>query len=318
MKAFISYSHADERYLTLLVKHLSLLKRDNEIHEWTDQAIEAGGDLKNEIDSNLSSSDLFIALLSPDYIQSNYCYEIEFEKAQSLKAEGKLKIIPIIVEDCDWLNSPFADMKALPKDGKAVANWSNENTAMLDVIQRFRKLIHPVEEENKFIHKVPSKIKDSRLYKVQKDFDSIQKTEFIEGGFKMLRQKLNDNLQELLSIEGINAKKMKDNDNEFVAILVNRNKIKTEATITLISSQIENKSDRQIYFGSSKYFLGYEIITGDNSNTTKRFALEYDDFEMYWKSQDFHAHNRQADKFSIDEIVELCWNDWLHAIGIVY
>ena len=35
-------------------------------------------------------------------------------------------------------------MKALPKDGKAIATWSNENTAMLDVIQNIRKTLSKI------------------------------------------------------------------------------------------------------------------------------------------------------------------------------
>ncbi|TDN80360.1 TIR domain-containing protein [Salegentibacter sp. 24] len=141
MKAFISYSHVDQRFLDRLHVHLAQLQRENLISTWTDKDILAGGKLDNAISDSLSSSKLFIALLSPDYINSNYCYEKEFEQALTMEERDQLIIIPIVIEDCDWLNTPFKKFKALPEDGKAIANWSSPNTAFLNVIQEIRKLL---------------------------------------------------------------------------------------------------------------------------------------------------------------------------------
>ena len=141
MKAFISYSHKDSSFLERLHTHLTQIKRDGKLTSWTDEMIPAGGAVNDHISNNLETSQIFIALLSPDYIASNYCYEKEFAKAIKMLEKGILIIIPIIVEPCDWLNTPFREFKALPKDGKAITDWSNENTAFLDVIQNLRKLI---------------------------------------------------------------------------------------------------------------------------------------------------------------------------------
>ena len=84
MKIFISYSHADEQWLHILHKHLAQLQRDNIVSSWTDEQIMAGEKLNQKISNSLNSSDIFLALLSPDYIDSNSCYEKEFEKALEL------------------------------------------------------------------------------------------------------------------------------------------------------------------------------------------------------------------------------------------
>lgn len=81
MKAFISYSHNDSQMLDLLHKHLAQLQRDAIISTWTDREINAGANLEQTISSALGNSQIFIALLSPDYIVSNYCYEKEFTTA---------------------------------------------------------------------------------------------------------------------------------------------------------------------------------------------------------------------------------------------
>ena len=173
MKAFISYSHKDQQYLDMLEKHLAQIKRDNLLVAWTDHAIEAGGSLNKEITDVLNNSDIFLALISPDYINSNYCFEKEFKAAQELHKLGNLKIVPIIVEPCDWHNTPFAKLKALPKDGKAVADWSNHNTAFLNVITELRKLLEVTSLTSDFMQATGNQ--KSTKYRAQKDFDSIEK-----------------------------------------------------------------------------------------------------------------------------------------------
>ena len=66
MKAFISYSHKDSSMLDFLHKHLIQLQRDGLISAWTDNEIPAGGKIGKAIAKELNSSDLFIALVSPD------------------------------------------------------------------------------------------------------------------------------------------------------------------------------------------------------------------------------------------------------------
>lgn len=117
-KAFISYSHADEKSLERLHKHLAMLLRDGTLSTWTDNQILAGESFNRKIRDSLEQSAIFIALLSPDYLASNYCYETEFLHALKLAEEGKIRIVPVILEPCEWLKSPFKDFMALPKDGK--------------------------------------------------------------------------------------------------------------------------------------------------------------------------------------------------------
>ncbi|WPU91681.1 toll/interleukin-1 receptor domain-containing protein [Mucilaginibacter sabulilitoris] len=117
-KAFISYSHADEKIKEKLHTHLAILRREGKIDAWQDQEILVGANLNQTISFALSSSELFIAIVSPDYLNSNYCYEKEFQQALELQTAGKIIVVPIIAEHCDWLNSPFREIKAVPNDGE--------------------------------------------------------------------------------------------------------------------------------------------------------------------------------------------------------
>ena len=119
-KVFISYSHRDEKALDRLHTHLATLRRTGEITAWFDREVLAGDDIDSKIGSNLDNSELFFALVSPDFLASNYCYEREMTVALKRHEEGSLRVIPIILEPCDWKSTPLGKLKALPKDGPQV------------------------------------------------------------------------------------------------------------------------------------------------------------------------------------------------------
>jgi hypothetical protein len=139
-KAFISYSHRDEKALERLHTHLATLRREKTIMAWYDREILAGDEIDHEISSNLRESEIFLALVSPDFLASNYCYEREMARALERHAEGTLRVVPIILEPCDWKSTPLGKLKALPKDGKAISTWKNENVAYLDVVTELRRI----------------------------------------------------------------------------------------------------------------------------------------------------------------------------------
>jgi len=105
--AFVSYAHTDEKFLERRHKHLAVLKREGALAAWTDHAILPGAGLDGAITAQLDKSDLFVALVSPDYIASQYCYEKEFQRALRRAEAGKTRIVPIILEPCDWLSTPL-------------------------------------------------------------------------------------------------------------------------------------------------------------------------------------------------------------------
>ncbi|AVI50934.1 hypothetical protein C5O00_06990 [Pukyongia salina] len=314
MRAFISYSHKDEEYLERLHTHLAQLKRDGLIHTWTDESISPGGNIEKEISTSLSESELFIALLSPDYINSNYCYEKEFEAALKMHEEGKLIIIPIILEPCDWLTTPFKVFKAMPKDGKPISNWSNSNTAFLGVIQGIRSLMEGHKAEVVVASQSKKPETNSRSYKVQKDFDTIEKMEFVETGFKELRLHLRNYIDEVLNLENIKARILVNDDESFKCVIVNKNKIATEAKLMLTKTDGKPQIGIQSYTGSD-FSINCSIDQGNRGNEHFSFNLELDEYNMYW-TMGGYSFKGGSRKLSVKEIADIIWEKWLKSIGI--
>jgi len=316
MKAFISYSHKDEFYLERLHVHLAQLERDNLIDTWTDEVISAGEKLDNSISASLNESDIFIALLSPDYINSKYCYNKEFEKALQLQNEGKLIIIPVVIEPCDWLSTPFKQFKALPKDGKPISEWSNTNTAFLGVIQGIRHLLNntPTEVSNNVVETASNS--SLRNYKVKKDFDSIEKMEFVEEGFKDLKEQLTNNVKEVISLDNIKARVLNDTDDSFECVIVNKNKVDTEATLRLSKSDGKGATRFQ-NFNASEYAINWKIEGSNSTNNQSSFCMQYDDYNMFWK-QTSYMYNAQDKALTLKEMADIVWVDWLNSVGIEF
>jgi TIR domain len=135
ISVFISYSHEDEKLKEQLLKHLSPLKRLGLISEWNDRKLVAGDNWAQEISTKLTASRIILMLISIDFINSKYCYDIELEKALELHESGKAVVIPIILRNCMWQHTPFAKYQALPKDGKAVKTWQDIDEAFANIAE---------------------------------------------------------------------------------------------------------------------------------------------------------------------------------------
>jgi len=139
IKVFVSYAHRDERLREELDKHLSSLRRSAVIESWYDRRITPGTELDCEIDQNLQTSDLVLLLISPDFMNSDYCYRREMEAALRRHAKGEARVIPIILRPVDWLQTPIGKLLALPKDAKPVTSWNRKDEALLDVAKGVRR-----------------------------------------------------------------------------------------------------------------------------------------------------------------------------------
>jgi hypothetical protein len=140
-KVFVSYCHADEALKAELLKHLEPLRRQKLVEAWHDRKIQAGSEWKGEISSHLDTSDVILLLVSIDFINSNYCYEIELERALERHENGEATVIPIILRHCIWAETPFAKLQALPTDAKAISSWNDRDEALVVVAQGIRRAV---------------------------------------------------------------------------------------------------------------------------------------------------------------------------------
>jgi hypothetical protein len=139
VRVFLSYAHRDERLREELDKHLSPLRRSALIEIWHDRRISPGAELDTEIDQHLGAADLVLLLISPDFINSDYCYRREMRLALRRHAKGQARVIPIILRPVDWGRTPIGRLLATPRDAKPVTTWHRRDDALLDVATSVRR-----------------------------------------------------------------------------------------------------------------------------------------------------------------------------------
>jgi len=144
-KVFYSYSHKDENLKEKLDEQLTVLKRDGFISTWNDRMIRPGQEWDGVINENINSAEIIMLLISPAFMASQYCQDVEVHRAIERHDDGSARVIPIILKPIVWSDTPFAKLEALPSKGKPITSWNEIDEAFKDVVERIRVTIIEIE-----------------------------------------------------------------------------------------------------------------------------------------------------------------------------
>ena len=307
-RVFISYSHVDAALLDRLHKHLAQLERDGTISGWFDRDIHAGSRLDDEIALELKKADIFLACASPDYIASNYCYEKELDTALKSEEAGELFIVPVILEPCEWLQTPLRKFKAVPDDGKPVSEYTNPNVALLNVATEIRRLGDSIvtTAEVKSMRARPS-IPDTSAsrYRAKREFDKLHKRDFVEQAFHEIYEFFEISAKEILAIPDVEARVNLRSDDRFTCTVINRGIKRGFETL-------------QVRKGGS--WSAIDILYGEeerSSSSNGGFSVSNDEFQLYLSPSMF-SYSRENEKLSSREAAQMLWDDLLAKVGIEY
>lgn len=309
MRVFISYSHKDAGVLDRLHVHLKNLQRDGQIETWFDRDILAGDVLDDEIKRELEAAELFLLLVTPDFIASDYCVETEMKRALELHEAGKARVVPIIAEPCDWAAmKTLRRLKALPSDGKPISDWANSNTAFLNVIQEIRRII---EAQNRIaLSKTDAGLREASnitaKYRIQKTFDSIDRSEFCDEAFKTVKAYFRRAISEINSIEGLRGRFVEKSEATFGGTLVNRERQNSTAHITVHRGQTQN--------GLGDIYFSFQENAASNT-AQGSFRIDCDEYQLFLTEQ-FAMFANQSSRLSAEQAAENLWNKFIEQVGI--
>lgn len=129
-KIFISYSKSDEKYKNEFKKHFFPLKRQSLIDTFDDSDL-GFGEWNSEILKKIEECDIFVCLVSIDFLNTDYIINTELPHA--LK-HNKI-IIPIKVRECDWSDFVITDVTTGDLDiklGKFNASLKAKTISLFD------------------------------------------------------------------------------------------------------------------------------------------------------------------------------------------
>jgi len=141
LKLFISYSHKDETHLRELDGHFSVMKSEGLVEVWHDRCFDLGNRVHTVIRDKLEAADVVLFLVSSNFLASDYCYKVEMHRTLERDRQGSVKILPVILRECDWRNAPFGDILAVPTDGRPIEDFSSRDKAYMEVVKMIRGAI---------------------------------------------------------------------------------------------------------------------------------------------------------------------------------
>jgi hypothetical protein len=203
---FFSYSHKDEGLRDKLEVHLAMLKRQGVIDTWHDRRIVAGDDFAGRIGEELERADIILLLVSPDFLASDYCYDIEMTRAIERHQAGEARVIPVVLRPCDWHDAPFGMLNAAPKDGKPISTWPDLDEALLDVVKAIKTAAarHGGAPRRRAPSAAPvaaggtqASLPRSSNLRIRKEFTDADKDRHLDEAFEFMARFFEGSLQEL-------------------------------------------------------------------------------------------------------------------------
>ena len=144
LKGFITYSHKDAAAKDELRERLAVMEQKNELTTWHDGEITAGDEWYEDISKNLAGSDILLYLVSAASLASKNCNK---ELAEALTSD--IKVIPIILEHCDWMQHQLSDFEVLPLKGRPISKWDDPSEGWQNVVNGIREAVHEMQVQAK-------------------------------------------------------------------------------------------------------------------------------------------------------------------------
>lgn len=132
----------DEDLRDQLTAHLAPLRRARKLTIWFDVQIQPGSNWKLEVENHLKDADLILLLISADFMNSDYCYNLQLTTALNHYEAGKVEIIPILLRSVLWEETPIKRFPLiLPTSRLPITLWPNRDEAFTNITAAIRDLI---------------------------------------------------------------------------------------------------------------------------------------------------------------------------------
>jgi hypothetical protein len=142
VKVFTSYARKDADIKEEFDVHMAMVKRDPIVDIWSDEDIEIGSEWDDSIKSKLLDADVILLLVSPRFLASRYIFDVEITEAMKKHENKEAFVVPIILKPCDWQQTDFAKLQALPRNATPVVQWPNGlDDAFVNVVKGIKQVI---------------------------------------------------------------------------------------------------------------------------------------------------------------------------------
>ncbi len=301
---FFSYCHADETLRDQLEKQLAILKRQGQIETWHDRRIDPGQEFDGEISSHVETDDIILLLVSPDFLASDYCYDIEMARAMERHERREAIVIPVILRDCLWKKAPFGKILGVPTDGTPVTQWPDRDHAFRQVAEAVQKAVDRLggpDEANRLpqaARSVPPEVdpslRSSNL-RISKTFTDRDRDVFLHEAFDYIAKYFENSLNELVSRNAeIETTYRRIDANRFTAVCYRDGRKVSECMIFMGMEHL----------GGIAY-SGSENAVGNGFN--EQLTVDSDEQALFLKCLGMGLRSNGKEKLTFEGAAELYW-----------
>ena len=112
-KVFISYSHADRRFLDRLHIFLKPLERDGHVDWWDDTRLTPGSDWREKIKEAMDCARVALLLISADFLASDFVQQDELPPLLDAAAKNHAVILAVILQPVDFSKSKLSGFQTV-------------------------------------------------------------------------------------------------------------------------------------------------------------------------------------------------------------
>lgn len=130
INVFISYAHADEKWLERLKTHLKVMTKYYSLEFWEDTKLRGGDKWREEISSAIKRANVAILLVSTSFLASDFISNNELPPILRKAEEEGTRILPVIVSPCVFEDSELSIFQAVNSPDKTLTDLANDEAAI--------------------------------------------------------------------------------------------------------------------------------------------------------------------------------------------
>ena len=142
---FCAYAPKDKSIYKNLRKHLQVLEREYRLKIWSADAIFAGINQAKEVDKYFNLACIILLLISSDFIDSDYCNDIEKRALERQQTSHPPHIIPVLLRSVDWRHTAIGHLQILPDNTTPVMLWQDRDQALLNIATGIRRVVETIQ-----------------------------------------------------------------------------------------------------------------------------------------------------------------------------
>jgi hypothetical protein len=146
VRLFVSYAHENAPWSKRLLPVLKVKANVDALQPWHDTALKAGDRWDKEIRAELERMDIFLCLVSYEFLASDYIRGVELPRAEARHRNGEIEVVPVVLcrmdleHDCEFLHG----LNPLPEWGKSWQGFRRWNDALYPIGNGLKQAIEKV------------------------------------------------------------------------------------------------------------------------------------------------------------------------------